>query len=128
MVPEAAHMAPGIGRALVETNTGDGAADIRFERNAQFQRTAGAVINRRRHGGARPDRLLSCDVRGAGQDDSEAQEYYSNVPKELGLGCSCVNVSTDHAIRMFCYLHLSPVRFTRRCDRAVESREFLINT
>src|SRR5579859_4988284 len=59
--PEAAYMGAGVGRALVKANAGYGAADIRLERDAQLQRAAGAVINRRRHGGARPDGLLgSC--------------------------------------------------------------------
>ena len=54
-----AGVSAGIQRTLVKTNSRDGAADIRLERNSQFERAAGAVINRRRHRSAWPDRLLS---------------------------------------------------------------------
>jgi hypothetical protein len=71
--PEAAHMCAGVGRALVKADAGYGSANIRFERNPQLQRTAGAVINRRRHDGARPDRLLRCRFASAHQGNQQAQ-------------------------------------------------------
>ena len=56
--PEAAYVDASVGRALIKANAGDGAADVRLERNPQLQRTAGTVINRCRHRAARPDALL----------------------------------------------------------------------
>ena len=71
--PKVADVSPCVGRTLVKANSGDGAADVRLERNSQFQRTAGAIINRGRHRRAWPDRLLSCRVAAACQDNCEAQ-------------------------------------------------------
>src|SRR6266404_2675325 len=103
-------MEASVGRTLVKTNGSDGAAGVRLKRNPKLGRPPEPTIKRRRHNRARPDGLLGCGVSGAGQDNSQAQQYCPNISQELCFGNSSAGVSPD------------PVEMTFRYDHAISLR------